>query len=297
MTRGRAPVADGDRHAATILRLTGVSVSRSGRTILGPLDWSVGPGERWVVIGPNGSGKTTLAQVASTYLWPTTGAVEVLGETIGRVDARELRRRIGYAGAGLEAAIDPVLSALDVVVTARHAALGPWWHTFTDEDRRRAHQLLAEIGAGELVDRPFGLLSTGERRRVQIARALMPDPDLLILDEPGSSLDLGARETLVRDLARLADGPRPAAIVLVTHHLEEIPRGFQQALVLGAGRAIAAGPIRDTLTGPAHSAAFGLPIEVGLRAGRFSAWLNGGPEDDPDDVDQRRRRSPDPAGQ
>jgi iron complex transport system ATP-binding protein len=296
MTRGRALVAEGDRHAATILRLTGVSVRRSGRTILGPIDWSVGAGERWVVIGPNGSGKTTLAQVASTYLWPTSGAVEVLGETIGRVDARELRRRIGYAGAGLEAAIDPALSALDVVVTARHAALGPWWHTFTDEDRLRAHRLLDEIGAGGLADRPFGLLSTGERRRVQIARALMPDPDLLILDEPGSSLDLGARETLVRDLARLADQPRPAAIVLVTHHLEEIPRGFQQALVLGAGRAIAAGPIRDSLTGPALSAAFGMPIEVGGRAGRFTAWLSGGPDEDPDDVDQRRRRSPD-AGQ
>jgi iron complex transport system ATP-binding protein len=278
-------VVDGDRHAATILRLTGVSVRRSGRTILGPLDWSVGPGERWVVIGPNGSGKTTLAQVASTYLWPTTGAVEVLGATIGRVDARELRRRIGYAGAGLEAAIDPALSALDVVVTARHAAIGPWWHTFTDDDRLRANQLLAEIGAGGLANQPFGLLSTGERRRVQIARALMPDPDLLILDEPGSSLDLGARETLVHDLARLADGPRPAAIVLVTHHLEEIPRGFRQALVLGAGRAIAAGPIRDSLTGPALSAAFGLPIEVAVRAGRFTAWLSGGPEDDHDDVD------------
>lgn len=271
---GRAQVADDN--STVILRLTGVSVRRSGRTILGPIDWTVGAGERWVVIGPNGSGKTTLAQVASTYLWPTTGAVEVLGETIGRVDACELRRRIGYAGAGLETAIDPDLTALDVVVTARHAALGPWWHTFTDEDRLRAHRLLDEIGANELADRPFGLLSTGERRRVQIARALMPDPDLLILDEPGSSLDIGARETLVRDLARLADQPRPAAIALVTHHLEEIPHGFESALVLGDGRAIAAGPIRDTLTGPALSTAFGMPIEVGFRAGRFSAWLADG---------------------
>jgi iron complex transport system ATP-binding protein len=289
MTRGRAPVADGDRHAATILRLTGVSVRRSGRTILGPIDWNVGPGERWVVIGPNGSGKTTLAHVASTYLWPTTGAVEVLGETIGLVDARELRRRIGYAGAGLEAAIDPALSALDVVVTARHAALGPWWHTFTEEDRIRAHRLLDEIGADGLADRPFGLLSTGERRRVQIARALMPDPDLLILDEPGSSLDLGARETLVRDLAGLAHRPSPAAIVLVTHHLEEIPRGFQQALVLGAGRAIAAGPIRETLTGPALSAAFGLTIEVGLRTGRFTARLGSATDQTRGGVDERPR--------
>jgi iron complex transport system ATP-binding protein len=271
-----------------ILRLSGVSVRRSGRTILGPLDWSVGPGERWVVIGSNGSGKTTLAQVASTYLWPTTGTVEVLGETIGRVDARELRRRIGYAGAGLEAAIDPALSAVDVVVTARHAALGPWWHTFTDEDRRRAHQLLAEIGAGGLADRPFGLLSTGERRRVQIARALMPDPDLLILDEPGSSLDLGARETLVRDLAGLAERTRPAAIVLVTHHLEEIPRGFRHALVMGDGRSIAAGAIGDALTGPALSVAFGMPIDVAVRAGRFTAWLSA----DPEPANDQGRRTP-----
>jgi iron complex transport system ATP-binding protein len=262
-----------DDRPGSILRLAGVSVRRSGRTILGPIDWTVGHGERWVVIGPNGSGKTTLAQVASTYLWPTTGAVEVLGATIGRVDARELRRRIGYAGAGLETAIDPALSALDVVVTARHAALGPWWHTFTDADRGRANLLLAEIGAGELADRPFGLLSTGERRRVQIARALMPDPELLILDEPGSSLDLGARETLVRDLAGLAARLRPAAIVLITHHLEEIPAGFDRALVLGAGRAIGSGRIRATLTGQILGDAFGLPIEVSVRAGRFTARL------------------------
>jgi len=272
---GRAQVAEPFVESGPpILRLRGVSVRRSGRTILGPIDWKVAPGERWVVIGPNGSGKTTLVQVASTYLWPTAGAVEVLGETIGRVDARELRRRIGYAGAGLETEFDPGLSALDVVVTARHAALGPWWHTFTAADRGRAQALLGEIGAGELADRPFGLLSTGERRRVQIARALMPDPELLIFDEPGSSLDIGARETLVRDLAGLAARPKPTAIILVTHHLEEIPGGFDRALVLGSGRAIGAGPIRKTLTGPILSAAFGLPIEVRVDRGRFSARLS-----------------------
>ena len=256
-----------------VIRLSRVSVRRSGRTILGPIDWTVRPSEHWVVIGPNGSGKTTLAQVASTYLWPTTGSVQVLGSTIGRVDARELRRRIGYAGAGLESAIDPALSALDVVVTARHAALGPWWHTFTDADRRRANALLDDIGAGGVSDREFGLLSTGERRRVQIARALMPDPELLILDEPGSSLDLGARETLVRDLAALAARARPSAIVLVTHHLDEIPPGFDRALVLGAGRAVASGPIDDCLGGATISEAFGLPIDVTKRAGRFGARL------------------------
>jgi iron complex transport system ATP-binding protein len=260
-----------------ILRLTGVSVRRGGRTLLGPVDWSIDSGDRWVVIGPNGSGKTTLVHVASTYLWPTTGSVEVLGETIGRVDARELRRRVGYAGAGLEGAIDPALTALDVVVTARHAALGPWWHTFSDADRARARDLLAAIGVGDLAERAFGQLSTGARRRVQIARALMPDPELLILDEPGASLDLGAREALVRDLRGLAASPTPRAVVLVTHHVEEIPAGFGHALVLSGGRVVAAGPIDATLTGAVISEAFGLPISIERSNGRFRAWLDEAP--------------------
>ncbi len=256
-----------------ILCLSGVSVRRAGRTLLGPVDWSIKAGDRWVVLGPNGSGKTTLVHVASTYLWPTSGTVEVLGETIGRVDARELRRRVGYAGAGLEAAIDPGLSALDAVMTARHAALGPWWHEYSATDRERAAGLLADIGVGGLADRAFGLLSTGERRRVQIARALMPAPELLILDEPGASHDLGAREALVRDLAALAAAPKPRAVVLVTHHVEEIPAGFSHALVLSGGRVVAAGPIDETLTGPVISKAFGLPIAVERSNGRFRAWF------------------------
>jgi iron complex transport system ATP-binding protein len=261
-----------------ILRLTDVTVRRAGQTILGPIDWAVEAGDRWVVLGPNGSGKTTLSHVASTYLWPTTGSVEVLGETIGRIDARELRRRVGYAGAALEPAIDPGLTALDVVVTARHAALGPWWHDFSEDDRSRARSLLADLGVGDFAGRSFGLLSSGERRRVQIARALMPAPDLLILDEPASSLDLGAREALVRDLDRLAASPTPLAIVLVTHHVEEIPSGFDKALVLSAGRAVACGPIGEALDGPALSRAFGLPIAVERVNGRIRAWLDdGGP--------------------
>jgi len=261
-----------------ILRLNGVSVRRAGRTILGPIDWQIETGERWVVLGPNGSGKTTLVQVASTYLWPTNGAVEVLGETIGRVDARELRRRIGYAGAGLEAAFDPSLTAIDIVMTARHAALAPWWHQFTAADRERAARLLDEIGAGAVADQEFGTLSTGERRRVQIARALMPDPDLLILDEPGASLDLGARETLVRDLGRLAARPSPRGVVLVTHHVEEIPPGFGHALLLGAGRAITAGSIDESLTAASLAEAFGLPIGLARTDGRFRAWLASEPD-------------------
>jgi len=163
-------------------------------------------------------------------------------------------------------------------MTARHAALAPWWHQFTAADRDRAARLLDEIGAGAVADHEFGTLSTGERRRVQIARALMPDPDLLILDEPGASLDLGARETLVRDLGRLAARPSPRGIVLVTHHVEEIPPGFGHALVLAAGRAIAAGPIGASLTAPSLAEAFGLPIGLARTDGRFRAWLASEPD-------------------
>jgi iron complex transport system ATP-binding protein len=258
-----------------VIALTGVSVRRSGRTILGPLDWAVGSGERWVVIGPNGSGKTTLVQVASTNLWPTTGSVDVLGSRIGRVDSRELRRRIGYASAIQEPAFEPALTARDVVMTARHGALAPWWHTFEDADRARADELLDRLGVGSLSGRSVGLLSTGERRRVQIARALMPDPELLILDEPAAGLDVGARETLVVDLGRLAGLARPAAIVLVTHHVEEIPSGFDHALVLGAGRIAGAGPIDAVLGGAAPAAAFGVPLRIDRRDGRYRAWLDG----------------------
>ncbi|HEX5824352.1 MAG TPA: ABC transporter ATP-binding protein [Candidatus Limnocylindrales bacterium] len=266
--------------ATAVIRLSGVSVRRGGRTILGPLDWIVGAGEHWVVIGPNGSGKTTLVQVASTNLWPTTGSVEILGETIGRVDARELRRRVGYASAIQEPAFDPELTARDVVMTARHGALAPWWHVFDDADRTRADGLLDRLGVGALAGRDVGSLSTGERRRVQIARALMPDPELLILDEPAAGLDVGARETLVRDLGRLAATDRPLAIVLVTHHVEEIPAGFEHALVLAAGRIAAAGPIEPVLGGPAPAAAFGVALRFDREAGRYRASLDGADGDD-----------------
>jgi iron complex transport system ATP-binding protein len=275
-----------------VIRLSGVSVRRAGRTILGPLDWSVEAGDRWVVIGPNGSGKTTLVQVASTNLWPTTGVVDVLGATIGRVDARELRQRIGYASAIQEPAFDPALSARDVVVTARFGALAPWWHVFADRDRTRAEALLEELGVAQLADRQVGLLSTGERRRVQIARALMPDPDLLILDEPAAGLDVGGRETLVLDLGRLAASRRPTAIVLVTHHVEEIPDGFGQALVLGGGRIAAAGPIDEVLGGAAPAVAFGVPLRIGREAGRFRAWLDG-TQDGGSDAATSDRHAPD----
>ena len=176
--------------------------------------------------------------MVSLYLWPTSGTVDVLGGRFGRMDAREQRRRIGYAGSALEAEMDEALSPSQLVLSARHAALAPWWHVYDDADRARAAALIERFGIAHVADHPFRTLSSGERRRVSIARALMPDPDLLLLDEPGAGLDLGARETLIRDLTGLAGEPRPESIVLVSHHVEEIPPGFGHALVLadGAGR-------------------------------------------------------------
>ena len=254
-----------------VLRLSGVEVRRAGATILGPLDWQVADGQRWVLLGPNGSGKTTLLQLASTMLAPSAGSVEVLGARLGAVDARELRGRIGYASPALAAAIDPRLTAHEVVTTARVGALAPWWHTFSAADRERAADLLGQLGVGGCLERSFGTLSTGERQRVQIARALMPDPDLLLLDEPAAGLDLGAREALVAALEGLAIEPRPSASVLVTHHVEEIPLGFDQVLLLRSGRVVAAGPIERTLSGASLGATFGLRLELGAVDGRFHA--------------------------
>ena len=251
--------------------MSGVGVRRAGRWILAGLDLTIGSGERWVVVGPNGAGKTTLLAVASTYLWPTTGTVEILGERIGRVDARELRRGIGYVSASLAVQIDQDLSVIDVVVSARDAAIAPWWATFTDLDRQKARRCLARMGCEALADREFGTLSSGERQRVQIARTLMTEPRLLLLDEPAAGLDLGAREALVGRLATLASRPDPAAIILVTHHIEEIPPGFTHALVLASGRSVAAGPIGSVLTSATLTEAYGLPLVVRHPNGRFTA--------------------------
>ena len=259
-------------HAEPVFRLGGVGVRRSGRWILSSIDWTVNAGERWVVVGPNGAGKTTLLAIAATYLWPTAGTVEVLGEHIRRVDTRELRRRVGYVSAALEERIDADLTALQVVVSARDAALAPWWGRFGEDDDARARACLDRMGCGELVERSFGSLSSGERQRVQIARTLMTAPDLLLLDEPAAGLDLGAREALVERLAELAAEISPAAIVLVTHHLEEIlPPGFGHAMVLAAGRCMAAGAVETTLTAPILSAAFGLPLRLDATGGRYHA--------------------------
>jgi iron complex transport system ATP-binding protein len=256
-----------------LIDVQGVTVRRGGTTILGPIDWAVAEGERWVILGPNGCGKTTLLSVASMNLWPTTGSVEVLGERYGRTDSRELRRRVGYAGSSIEAQMRPDLTPQVLIETARHGAFEPWWHVYTDADHERATVLGERLGLGAHLGQAFGTLSAGERRRTSIARALMPDPAILFLDEPTASLDLAARERLLHDVADLTREPRLRAIVLVSHHLEEIPEGFRHALVMAAGRALAAGPIGDVLRDEVLSAAFGLPLAVESRDGRWAARM------------------------
>lgn len=240
--------------------------------MLADVTWRVGPGERWVVLGRNGSGKTTLLRVVSLYLHPTTGSVRILGETLGRTDVRTLRARIGVASQALADRLRGDLAALDVVVTAKYGALEPWWHTYDDADRARAHAQLGRLGVDHLADRRFGTLSAGERQRVQLARTLMGEPDLLLLDEPAAGLDLAGREDLTNRLGDLAADVDAPPIVLVTHHTEEIPNHFTHVLLLADAHLVDAGPIDEVLTAEVLSTTFGLPLRLERRDGRWSSW-------------------------
>jgi iron complex transport system ATP-binding protein len=255
-----------------VLCLEGVSVVRDGRTLLADIDWTVQPGERWVLLGRNGSGKTTLVRVASLYLHPTAGAVHVLGEALGRTDVRLLRTRIGVASQSFADLLRRDLSVLDVVVTGKHAALEPWWHTYTEDDRARARALIERLGVASHEAQPFGTLSSGERQRVQLARTLMGEPGLLLLDEPAAGLDLAGREDLVQRLGALAADPTVAPTVLVTHHTEEIPDGFTHGLLLRDGRVLVAGPLGEVLTASNLSDCFDLPLRLERRDGRWLSW-------------------------
>jgi len=256
---------------AAALQLERVSVRIDGSPVLSDLSWGVEDGQRWVVLGPNGSGKTTLLRVASLYLHPTAGTVRVLGQTVGRTDVRALRPRIGLASAALADQVRPQVTARDAVMTARFGALETWWHTYDDADRARAESLLDRFGVGTHADQTFGTLSSGERQRVQLARTLMTEPDLVLLDEPTAGLDLSGREDLLMRLADLARDPMTSPLVLVTHHVEEIPEGFTHALVLAAGAGVAQGPIAGVITDEVLGAAFGIDVDVEHREGRWTA--------------------------
>lgn len=233
------------------------------------IDWRVAAGDRWVILGPNGSGKTTLLQVAGAWLWPTAGTVEVLGARLGEIDVRTLRPRVALVSGAVTRQLRADLAARDVVVSGLHGALETWWNRYTDEDWEKADGLLALGGVAELGNRPFGVISEGERQQVLLARALMSDPELLLLDEPFAGLDLGARERLLVRLAAVAADPGSPPIVLVTHHCEEIPPGFTHGGLVSGGQLVASGPLSDVVTSGRVSACFGLDVTVGCTDGRW----------------------------
>jgi iron complex transport system ATP-binding protein len=263
--------------AGRVLALEHIVFERDGNRILDDVTLQVDAGQRWVVLGANGSGKSTLLRIAAAYEHPSTGTVRVLDETIGRTDVRVLRRRVGYNSASLSLDLRPGLTAVDVVKTAKFAALEPWWHQYTDADRGRAIACLDRMGVGSLADRLLGTLSTGERQRVLLARTLMNDPGVILLDEPAAGLDLGGREQLVAALAELAAQSSSPPFVLVTHHVDEIPVGTTHALLLRGGRPVAQGALDTTLTSDTLSRCFGIPLALEQRAdGRFTAWARAG---------------------
>lgn len=256
----------------TALELRDVRLVRDGEVLLDDISWCVEPHQRWVVLGPNGSGKTTLLRIASMYLHPSSGTVAVDGEELGRTDVRSLRTRIGLASPAFGDLLRPALTAHEVVMMAKVAALEPWWHRYDDRDAARAHELLERFGVASLAPRTMGTLSSGERQRVLLARAFSGSPALVLLDEPTAGLDLGGREDVVSRLGAMATDPSAPPTVLVTHHVEEIPHGTTHVLLLRGGRITAVGPLDEVLRADALSATFGLPLALARRGRGWTAW-------------------------
>lgn len=254
---------------ALTLSFEGVSVSRDGRSILSNIDWKVLDNQRWVIVGPNGAGKTTLLKVAAAQIQPTFGKAVILEETLGETNVFDLRTRVGFASSALVARIPNSETVLDAVMTASYAITGRWKEDYEDIDERRARRVLGEWNLADLADRAFGTLSDGEQKRVQLARSVMTDPELLLLDEPVASLDLGAREQTVSLLGQYAASPFAPAMIMVTHHLEEIPQGFTHALLLNDGQIVAQGEIDAVITSDLLSETFGLSLNVNKEFGRF----------------------------
>lgn len=255
----------------TVVDLAGVSVRRGTTTILSDINWQVGESDRWVVLGPNGAGKTTLLRLLTGDLFPTTGLAGVLDEVLGAVNIFELRPRIGMVSPAFQERIPARESVHDLVVSASYAVVGRWHEEYEDYDHERADALLDRFGMAELRDRTYGTLSSGERKRVEIARALMVDPELLLLDEPAAGLDLSGREQLIAQMGDLAADPTAPASVMVTHYPEEIPPGITHAMLLKKGRIVAAGPAREVLTEPLMSETFDMPLRLMMSGGRFTA--------------------------
>jgi iron complex transport system ATP-binding protein len=261
------PVSDAD----LVVAMRGVAVRRGASTLLDAVDWQVELDERWVVLGPNGAGKTTLLRLAGAELYPSSGVVDVLGQRLGRTDVFELRPRIGFCSTAVAGRVPGQELVRDLVVSAGYAVLGRWREPYDPVDTVRADALLTTFGIAALADRRFDTLSEGERKRVLIARALMTDPELLLLDEPAAGLDLGGREDLVARLGALAMDPNSPALVLVTHHVEEIPCGFTHAMLMREGRVVAQGLLDEVLTSASLSMTFGQPLELDRIDGRYFA--------------------------
>ncbi|MCY4067741.1 MAG: ATP-binding cassette domain-containing protein [Acidimicrobiaceae bacterium] len=262
----REPGAD-----TTALVLRGVGRVVEGRPLLVDVDWQVRSSQRWVVLGANGSGKTTLVRIATMWDHPSAGDVELLGQRLGQTDVRRLRSRVGFTGAAVAALLRPSLTAAEVVMTAKHAALAPWWHHYDADDAAGARAALQRVGCGDRCEQRFGTLSSGEQQRVLLARALSIEPGLVVLDEPNAGLDLAGREQLISTLAQLALDPLTPPLVLVTHHTDEIPDGFSHVLMLRDGAVLAAGPMAETMTSENLSACFGLRLSLERRHGRWVA--------------------------
>ncbi len=258
---------------SSVLNLEDVSLWRGRKYLLKDVNWQVSEDQRWVVLGPNGAGKTTLMKIAATQMFPSAGTVDILGERLGRVNVADLRPSIGLASSSVASMVREREQALDLVVSAAYGMAGRWREKYDRDDERRAFQLLQDWGAGTLMSRRFATLSGGEKARVLIARALMTDPELMLLDEPANGLDLGGREDLVSRMSELAHSPYAPALILVTHHLEEIPPGFTHVLMLKDGEVTAKGSIEDTLTEENLKKTFGVDVKLTrTEQGRYSAF-------------------------
>jgi iron complex transport system ATP-binding protein len=255
---------------AAVFALRGVEVRRQGLTLLTDVDLTIHSGDRWVVLGPNGAGKTTLVRILSTYLVASSGSVDVLGQRIGHTNVADLRPRIGYLSPALAHEIPEQLTPRQIVDAAQAGAIFPWYVEPSRMDRGRTEAALGQAGMAGAQVRPFATFSSGEQLRIQLARALVTDPAALLLDEPMASLDIGGRETLVSTLARVADGPI-GAVVVVLHRVEDIPPGFTHALLLREGRIYAAGPIDRILTDEPMSTCFGTALRVRRVGDRFTS--------------------------
>lgn len=267
------PLSDYAGAMTKVLSLEDVCLSRGAVQILDHVSWEVSEGQHWVMLGPNGAGKTTIARIAAARLFPSSGQVDILGERLGQVDLSGLRPRIGVSSSALEAQVSAGERVRDLVLSAAYGTIGVWRQEYEALDTDRAEALLGALGIRALAERRWGQLSTGERKRVAIARALMPDPELLVLDEPASGLDVVGREELLAAITEILGGKGAPTIVLVTHHLEEIPRGFTHALALREGKVLFSGPLPETISSQTMSETFGLPLEVSQDRGRFSARL------------------------